>query len=163
MIEQHARVIRVEGDEIWIRTEAQSGCHSCGAKSGCGSALIARFFPQRLTQKLQLPRGDTAGTPSPGDQLVLGINEAYLQRISLMLYLLPLLGLLLGAIAGQVIFGTELASILMGLSGLGLALYLVRAGTGRLAGLYSGGIRILRIEHSRPGVTLESFRPLSRG
>jgi len=162
MIEQHARVIRVEGDEVWIRTEAQSGCHSCGARSGCGSALIARFFPQRVTQKLPLAMGGAVATPAPGDQLVLGIDEAYLQRISLFLYLLPLLGLMCGAIAGQMIFQTELASIVAGLSGLCLALYLVKQGAGRLTGLYSGGVRILRVERSSPGVKLDTLRPLPR-
>lgn len=162
MIEQHAQVIRVEGEEIWIRTEAQSGCHSCGAKSGCGSALIARFFPQRVTQKLPLPRDGAAATPVPGDRLVLGIDEAFLQRISLVLYLLPLLGLLFGAIAGQMILGTELAAILSGLSGLVVALYLVKQGAGWLTGLYAGGVRILRVEHVSPGVSLGTLRPLSR-
>lgn len=163
MIEQRASVIRVEGDDVWIRTEPQSGCQSCDAKSGCGSGLIARFFPERVNQKLRLPRKSGGVAPAPGDRIILGIDETYLQKTSLLLYAFPLIGLISGAIAGQMLLATELASILGGLSGLSLALYLIRSGSQRLMRLSPGAIRILRVENRQTFVGLDSLKRPSEG
>lgn len=158
MIEQRGRVTRTEGDQVWIQTEAQTGCHSCSAKTGCGSALIAQMFPQRFNQQLQLPFKLGGTLPRPGDHVVLGIDEAYLQRLSLLLYAVPLLGLLGGAILGQFLIGTELAAVVAGLSGLGLALWSVRWSARRMLGLASRAVSILRIERSHTAVPLDSLR-----
>jgi sigma-E factor negative regulatory protein RseC len=157
MIEQRARVIGVEGDLVRIRTEAQTGCHSCGAKSGCGSALIAQMFPARFNQQLLLPRGQLSTPPGPGDFVVIGIDEGYLQKSSLLLYAVPLLGLLAGAIVGQAALGTELAAIGGGLSGLGVGLLAIRWGAQRLLSRAPEAMRILRVERSQASVALNTL------
>lgn len=158
MIEQQASVIRAEGPDVWVRTEPQTGCHSCEAKAGCGSGLISQFFPARTNQKLRLPQSGSPINPLPGDRVILGIEESYLQKTSLLLYAFPLLGLLGGAIAGQVLMGTELSSILGGLSGLSLALYFIRSGARRLLRLPPDSIRILRVEKPQITVGLDSLK-----
>lgn len=156
MIEQRARVTRVEGRAVWIQAEPQSSCHSCEVKSGCGSGLLAQYFPARFNQAQCLPLPPGAEVPLPGDAVIVGVDEAHLQKASLLLYALPLVALLAGAVAGQMLGGSELASIAVGLSGLGAALYLIRKWGVALLGLSGGGLRLLRIEHSRPGVRLDS-------
>lgn len=155
MIEQRASVIRVEGDDVWIRTEPQTGCHSCAAKSGCGSGLVAQFFPARVNQELRLSRRSGSVVAAAGDRVILGIEENHLQKTSLLLYAFPLFGLLCGAIAGQMLMGTELASILGGLSGLSLTLYFIRSGARRLSGLAPDAVRILRVEKPQANVRLD--------
>jgi len=158
VIEQRASVIRVEGEDVWIRTEPQTGCHSCEAKAGCGSGLIAQFFPARVNQKLHLPRHRGSVVPLTGDHVILGIDESYLQKTSLLLYAFPLFGLIGGAITGQMLMGTELASILGGLSGLSLTLYFIRSGARHLLRLAPDAIRILRVEKPQVTVGLDTLK-----
>ncbi len=149
MIEQRARVMAVDGDQVEVRTEAQTGCHACGARGSCGSGLIAQMFPARFKQRLRLSGAALRTPPRPGDQVVIGIDEGYLQKTSLLLYAFPLLGLLGGAIAGQLGWGTELASILGGLTGLSTTLVLNRWGAAWLLRQAPGAVRILRVEPAR--------------
>jgi sigma-E factor negative regulatory protein RseC len=57
----------------------------------------------------------------PGDHVVLGIEEGALQSASLVAYLLPILGLIAGAVAGSLL-GAEPLSLTLGLLGLIIAL-----------------------------------------
>jgi sigma-E factor negative regulatory protein RseC len=153
MIEQTARVIRVEDDMVAVATERQSGCQSCDVKSGCGTSLIGQLFPDRPQQELRLPLGQLQARPRAGDRVVIGIDEAYLQRSTLLLYAVPLLGLLLGAVVGAYLGGRQASpmdgepmSILLGLLGLSLGLYVTRQSAGRRTGQLTRAVRILRVE-----------------
>ena len=158
MIEQRARVVSVRDGEARIRTEAQTGCHSCGARSGCGSALIAQMFPARFNQQLKLGTGHLRVQPRPGDHVLIGIDEGYLQKVSLLLYAVPLLGLIGGALAGQLLTGSEPASILGGLLGLTGTLVSVRWGAERLLRAAPDAMRILRVEPDGLAVSLDGLR-----
>jgi sigma-E factor negative regulatory protein RseC len=69
---------------------------------------------------------------APGQRVIIGLQEQALVSISLVAYLLPLLSLLLGAVGLQEAAaywqwrGGELASIIGGLSGLAIGLYLLK-------------------------------------
>jgi positive regulator of sigma E activity len=85
--------------------------------------------------------------------VIIGIDEAYLQASTLLLYLVPLLGLLFGALLGGYLgerpgspIGGEPMSILLGLLGLGLGLYVTRQAAGRQNGRLAQAVQILRIE-----------------
>ena len=145
MIEEQARVVRLDGDLAEILIQRQSACGSCNAKSGCGTSLLANWFPQR---RLTL-RMDNHIHAQAGDMVVLGLDEATLQRSSLLLYALPLAGLLLAAIAGEQVFGflglpKELGAVLSGLLGLIAALLYVRARSRAIVRRGDGGVRLLR-------------------
>ena len=159
MIEEQARVVRLNGDLAEILIQKQSACGSCTAKSGCGTSLLANWFPQRrLTLRL-----DNRINAQAGDMVVLGLDEATLQRSSLMLYALPLAGLLLAAIAGEWAFGflglpKELGAVLSGLLGLTAALLYVRGKSRAIIRRGDGGVRLLRLAR-----TAASFAAASIG
>jgi sigma-E factor negative regulatory protein RseC len=114
MIEEIATVIETEGEMMSVEIQRQSSCGACSVKSGCGTNLIASLFGKRRAM-LSLPNTIHA---RPGDRVVLGIRENDLVAGSIRLYLLPLAGLLLGALAGHLLAGTELFSIAGGLLGM---------------------------------------------
>ena len=159
MIEEQARVVRLDGDLAGILIKKQSACSACNAKSGCGTSLLANWFPQRrLTLRLNNHIHAQAG-----DMVVLGLDEATLQRSSLLLYALPLAGLLLAAIAGERVFGflglpKELGAVLSGLLGLIAALLYVRGKSRAIIRRGDGGVRLLRLAR-----TAASFAPASIG
>jgi sigma-E factor negative regulatory protein RseC len=128
MIEERARVIAIEGEVAWVETQRQSTCGSCSAKNACGSSLLERLVGQRSNQ-LAVSRIEGLQT---GDEVVLGLEESSLLRGSFAVYMMPLLLMLLMAIiANAVLAGSQLASetasILGGLTGLGLGLFWLKA------------------------------------
>ncbi|PKM22443.1 MAG: alginate biosynthesis protein AlgM [Gammaproteobacteria bacterium HGW-Gammaproteobacteria-14] len=96
MIEERGRVVAVEPGAVWVETVRSTACQSCAARKGCGHAMLdgeragARANVRALAdQSLQV-----------GDQVVLGVPEGLLMRGAVMVYLLPLLLLLGGALIG---------------------------------------------------------------
>jgi sigma-E factor negative regulatory protein RseC len=146
MIEADARVTSLDGGRVEIVTLRQSACNSCATKDGCGTSLIARWFPERQLS-FWLPNDIDARV---GDRVVLGLDEGRLQRHSLLLYALPLAGLLAGALAGDRLFEAlqlpaEPGAIAGGLLGMIAALLHVRRRSSHLADAGNGGIRLLRV------------------
>ena len=128
MIEVRARVVSVDGDFALIETQRESACGHCQQQSGCGTSLLSRFVGNRQSH-LRVLNPVNAG---PGDSVMLGLNERALTSASVTLYLLPLLALIIAAIAGHFLaswFGlnsTEPVSIIGGLLGLITGLLLAR-------------------------------------
>ena len=138
MIEELATVIKTEGDVMAVEIQRQSTCGSCSVKSGCGTNLVASLFGKRRAL-LSLPNTIDA---RPGDRVVLGISEKDLVTGSIRLYLFPLAGLLFGAMAGHLLAGSELFTILCGLTGMILVLLGLRRRQ------VAPAIEVLRREHA---------------
>ena len=146
MIEERARVLCVDGENAEVVIEKQPACGACSAKSGCGTSLLSRWFPQRQLT-LSLKNSVDAKT---GDTVVLGMDETMLQRSSLLLYAVPLGGLLLGAILGERLFlflgfSAELGAVLLGLLGVLTALVFVRQKSDSMVQGGEGAVRLLRV------------------
>ena len=127
MIEERARVVAVDGDSVLLQTQRQTSCGSCEVKSGCGTSVLAGIVGQKITQ-LKLP--NTLGA-KPGDEVLLGMSENALVTGSLLVYVIPLLMLLLGALAGELVatqlgMDVELMPVVGGALGFVLAILLVR-------------------------------------
>jgi sigma-E factor negative regulatory protein RseC len=146
MIEEQARVVRLDGSFAEIAIEKRPACGSCAAKTGCGTSILAAWFPQR---QLRFRLRNDVGARS-GDRVVVGLDEGMLQRSSMLLYAFPLVGLLLGAIAGERVFEflalpAELGAVLIGLLGLIAALLLVRLLTTGARTDGDIGVKLLRV------------------
>lgn len=95
MIENAARVVRVEGDLAWVRTESPSACGACGGK-GCGSSTFARMLHPREPEYAVL----NPISAEAGEAVVVGIEESALLNAAIAGYLVPLFLLLAGALLG---------------------------------------------------------------
>jgi sigma-E factor negative regulatory protein RseC len=121
MIEETARVVVCEGRFAWVETQRASTCGGCAANKGCGTAALAKVLGQRRTRVRVLNELQARA----GEQVVIALPEQALVRGALAVYLVPLLGLLGGALFGTYLAGRVLAEqpdlfgILFG--GLGLA------------------------------------------
>lgn len=96
MIEETARVVQVQGQRVWISAIERSACGGC-AQGGCSTRVLAKMLPRR---ELEV---DSEMPLSPGDLVVVGIDEGALLKGSLMLYIFPLLSLFFGAALTQVL------------------------------------------------------------
>jgi sigma-E factor negative regulatory protein RseC len=120
MIEEHARVVRVEGAYAWIEIRRESVCGQCGARNGCGTATLAKVLGRRCTRLRVL---NPVGAES-GDEVSVGIREQALLRGSLAVYAVPLLSMIALAMLGGLIAGDSAyrEGLSLALGGLGLAL-----------------------------------------
>lgn len=163
MIEQSARVLLIDQDWVVVATEPQSSCSSCDARGGCGTSLVARLFPQRPEQQLRLSLQGIDPRPRPGDRVIVGIDEGYLHRSTLLLYAVPLVGLVGGAVAGSLIaslsaspLAAEPMSILFCLLGLSLGLAYTRKRSLETARDPGQVVRLLRVVDQPARVAIDA-------
>lgn len=118
MIEESAHVIRIEGEHAWVETQRKSVCGSCSANKGCGTSVLGKVLGQRRSYVRVLnPVGAKLG-----EEVIVGLGERAFVTGSLAVYAIPLLALLLGAVAGEWLGNRyewgDIASVIGGLSGL---------------------------------------------
>jgi len=144
MVEEHGRVVAIEAGAIWVETIQRSGCHGCSAKSGCGTGLLGDYLSGASRIRVALNSWDPAHI-SLNDTAVIGIAENTLASSALLIYLLPLVSLLLAAVAGNAVAG-EGGAIAGALAGLVAGAGLVRRHSRRHADNPAYAPLLLRIE-----------------
>jgi sigma-E factor negative regulatory protein RseC len=129
MITETARVAALDADGYaWLETDRRTACDSCSVQQGCGSGVLSKMFSGRRTR---LRVANTLGA-RVNDQVLVGIDDRMLVRASLATYFMPLVWMLLGAIAGSMAGGifeaidAEGASAVGGLAGLGIGFMWLR-------------------------------------
>ena len=145
MIEETARVLSSEGELAVVETRRAAACGGCDSQNHCGTSLLAGLFgkkPVRVT--VHNPIG-----ARPGDRVVVGLSGTLLTKASILLYLVPILFLVLFALAGQWLaqylgLFAEPWSVISGVSGLALGIWWAGSRSGSLSGPDAGQAVILR-------------------
>jgi len=135
MIETQAVVVNVEEDFAYVETQRQSACGGCNAQEGCGTSALSTVLGGKPT-RFKVLNGVGAQI---GDNVVIGLEEKALLKSSLMAYLLPVLGLILGVSAALMLIpqAGDAATV-----------------TGALLGLIAGFLGLRQV-NSRNGNSLE--------
>lgn len=94
MIEEEAQVIDVDGDKLILQAQTQSACGSCSANKGCGTSLLAKVIGRKFTRF----RAQNNVNAVVGDTVIVGIPEDALLKGSLVMYAVPVMGMLLFAL-----------------------------------------------------------------
>ena len=130
MIEEQGRVVALEPGAVWVETLRKSTCSSCSANAACGQGLMDRLGVGRQRGYVRA----LSQTPlAVGDTVIIGVREDLLVRSSVLVYLLPLLGLFAAALLADGLGLSEPLVILAGLSGLLASWLLVRWRAARVA------------------------------
>lgn len=93
MIEEIAVVTALHGATAEVEPQRRATCDHCGVKGSCGTSLIDRFLGRR---PLRLNVQNAIGA-RVGERVLIGVADAVLLRAAVAAYLVPLLGLILGA------------------------------------------------------------------
>ena len=93
MLSETAIVKRRLDDRVEVELLRESACAGCDLSQGCGTGALGRLLGKRKRPLLVSSERDLR----PGDRVVLSLPEAALARISLLVYGLPILGLVIGA------------------------------------------------------------------
>jgi sigma-E factor negative regulatory protein RseC len=123
MNEAGALVVRVEGDQAWVRLEPQGGsCGACRQRSGCG---LAAGFDTAATdgELLRLPNAIHARA---GDRVVVCAAAGEVLRAAWRAYGVPLLLGMLAAAGGMALTGSDVGAGLGMLGGLVAGVLLMR-------------------------------------
>jgi sigma-E factor negative regulatory protein RseC len=123
-IEERGVVVSVIDGWATVRVQRQSTCHTCSARSGCGNGVLSEVLGRRVLE-LRVPSQDRL---EPGDRVTLGIRDRSLVSGALVMYLLPLAGLIgVAALLSSMSPGLgEGWLILGGLVGFSVGLFAVR-------------------------------------
>jgi len=133
MIEERGRVVALEQSGIWVETVQRSGCHGCAAKSGCGTGLLGDFWAKASQVRVSVAPPSLEQIKLH-DTVVIGVAENTLAASALVVYLLPLVMLVLGALAGDALMASLATdAVLKGEAG---------AIAGAVAGLILGALMI---------------------
>jgi sigma-E factor negative regulatory protein RseC len=125
MIKESGRVVAVDDSYVWLETINRGTCGTCVAEKGCGQSLLARWMSHNQYLKVSLD-GRSASDFAINDEICIGIPENVVVVSSLLIYCLPLLGLMLGAALGQAYSGSDVGAIVCAVVGLLLGAALVR-------------------------------------
>jgi sigma-E factor negative regulatory protein RseC len=132
MLEEIGVVSQVSHTEreqfILVETQVKTTCGSCQAKDNCGTRTIASV----LSRRREALRFAYSGDVSVGQKVKLGISEQRVLTASLLVYMVPLLALLVGAMTGQFVLaalsiGSELGVIAFAFGSAALAFLGVKA------------------------------------
>jgi len=128
MIKETGRVVAIDSGFLWLETINRGTCGSCAAENGCGQSLLARWLSSSHYLKVGLD-GRDPNSFHIDDEICIGIPENVVVVSSLLIYCLPLLGLIVGAAFGQTGYGTDLAATIGAIGGLVVSAMLVRVYT----------------------------------
>ncbi|MEX2476619.1 SoxR reducing system RseC family protein [Marinobacter sp.] len=133
MITESGKVVAIEGHRAWVQTIRNSACQSCSARHGCGQKVLASASGGKANQVL-VSNGLSAVV---GDEVILAIDEAALLRASMLVYAVPLVLMVVGAVIGhQWSGGYDLAAMAGAAAGLGSGFLVARRQQRKSAGDY---------------------------
>ena len=107
-------VVEIKGTSAWVESETKSACGGCAMAKGCGTKVISGYFGKKFVPLKLL--NDFDGIV--GDRIEVGIYNSTILKASALLYLLPLLGMIVGAIMGTSMNEGDFFSIILSIIGL---------------------------------------------
>ncbi len=121
MIEDIATVIEVNGENVVVESVRKSACSGCGAKSGCGTNVLATLF-DKTSENPRLTLKNTVGAKE-GEKVVIGVDERVVIKSSFFVYIVPVLSMIFFAAIGIVIaedigLTSDNSSMILGVFGL---------------------------------------------
>ena len=127
LVLEKAVIVSLHDQQARVAPVSENACSTCASGSACSSALLAPLF----RNKSRTLTVDNTVNAKTGEEVTIGLNRMALVVASLLVYLLPVLMLLAGAIIGEAMSfaigleGNELISILTGIGSAGLTFLIV--------------------------------------
>ncbi len=133
MIEEYAIVTGRVDSQATLELERRTACGLCGQTRGCGNATWGKL----LGHDSHVFTADNPVNANVGDSVVVGINEKAVLNSAFFLYVVPLAGLLVGALVADYFFSNQFYVMLGAALGLILGFLWVK---GHLIGLDQSGL-----------------------
>lgn len=129
MIEERAVILsldnKLNNSTATLEIERKTACGLCGQTRGCGNSIWGKLF----AHKSSAFKAQNNINAKVGDSVIVGINEAALVKSALLLYIVPLVTMLIGAILMTQIHDTNGYAMLGAAIGLVLGFVWVKGHT----------------------------------
>ncbi|MEO6118576.1 MAG: SoxR reducing system RseC family protein [Methylotenera sp.] len=122
MIEEYAVITGKTDVLATLELERRTACGICGQKRGCGNATWGKL----LGHNTHAFTAENCINANVGDSVVVGIDEHAVLRSVFYLYIVPLIGLMLGTVLAELFLHHPLYVILGAISGLVLGFLWVK-------------------------------------
>jgi len=122
MIKETGIVVAIFDGVVEVEVVRTSSCSACQAKAGCGHHAIAQVSS---TNRMKLLVTDTF-VSQIGQEVTIGIPENTLLTASFLMYLVPLLGLILGASLSAIFSDQPTVAAIGSVIGLGVGLLIAK-------------------------------------
>lgn len=111
-------VVSASGTSVLVTSIDRAACARCANGQGCGGGVLGRLV--RRSGPLQVLADNHCGqTLRTGDAVVIGLRDEALVGASLLVYLVPLLGMMAGAAMGHALnLGADWVVACLGIGGL---------------------------------------------
>lgn len=126
-VEGFAKVVAVEGATAWLEPEPAAACGGCAAKAGCGTAYLR---PAKGGQRFAVANDFQARI---GDRVVVGIDPAVLTRASAVAYVIPIVLVVMMAVAASVLGASDAGAAAAAAVGLIAGIAVARHAAARMA------------------------------
>ena len=98
MMIESGGVVAVENDGLWVETIRKSTCGACAVQKGCGHGIINSMTDGSRNYLRVLPGDHSLSDCAVNDHVRFAVPEEVILRGSLVVYVLPLLCMLAGAL-----------------------------------------------------------------
>ncbi|QVL45307.1 MAG: SoxR reducing system RseC family protein [Methylophilaceae bacterium] len=128
MIEQYAIILATDSttdntSTATIEVVRKTACGLCGQTQGCGNAFWGKLFAHKASSF----KAQNTINAQVGQTVIVGIDESAVMKSALVLYLVPLVTMLFGAIlAGQMVDG-DIGAIVGAVIGLIVGYFWIKA------------------------------------
>jgi len=118
MNKEQGTILRTEDDIAWVKVQRSSMCDICNSKNICNTLTDENFLEAEVYNPIN---GEV------GDRVEFMISTSSLLKITGLLYIVPVVLLLAGAISGFSFFSPpEFYALLFGLTGFFFSYFLIR-------------------------------------
>lgn len=151
---ESGRVVAVENDAVWVETIRQSTCNACSAEKVCGQGIMNKMGAGKR-HHLRVPLdGRNPQDFLPNDEVTIRVPDGALVGAALLVYLVPLMGLIGGMLFADSRFAEPAIGAFFGFA-LGLSLVWLH---GRLSFVGKRYQPVLVGRPRRRPVTVESIQ-----
>jgi len=110
--------LRTKDDIAWVKVQRSSMCEICNSKSICNTLTDENLLEAEVYNPL---KGQV------GERVEIMLSTSSLLRITTLLYIVPVIFLLIGAISGYSLFSPpEFYALILGLFGFSLSYFTIR-------------------------------------
>jgi len=123
MVSGIVRIVDTRGRMAWVESDNQSACGGCSLSKGCGTKALSGYFHKKMPP-LEIVN-DFGGVT--GERIEIGIYNSTILKVSALIYLMPLVGLIMGALTGESLGGGDLSSMIFGAVGFTFGYYISKS------------------------------------
>ncbi len=126
MLETRAMIVKLQGPNALVEAVGGGGCGNCDSEKGCGSNKLSKAFCSKPRQFIVRNDAEAA----VGEEVQVSVQNGALLRGALLMYVVPLVSLLSGAMLGAhwagVDFNRDFCAALGAMTGLVIGFLLAK-------------------------------------